>query len=814
MTATATSVEAARHGQTARRGPYQGLEPYSIDDADYFFGRDAWRETIADYLLAYRVSILYGASGVGKSSLVRAGVAYDLRRQARANLERDGRAEIVPVVFSSWTGEPAAALQLAVHESVAALAPDDAKQSPRGSLAEILATWGERLGATVLVVLDQFDEYFVYHRRDSGPSSFAAQLAEAVSRRDVPANFLISIREDTLAKLDRFEHSIPGLWGNLLRLDHLDRDAAREAIEKPIERWNHTTGAAVKLEPGLVGAVLDEAGAGVVAVDAAGRGALEEPEDEDLVEAPYLQLVMTRLWQEESRRGSQILRVSTLAGMGGTDQIVRSHFDEVMRALPRRQRALAARILQYLVTPSGTKIALPPSALAKWSGRSEQRVLPVLESLASGDHRILRTVPSPGQDSGATAYEIFHDRLAPGILDWRARFVRHRRRNVALAATAAVVAGLGVLLGLTLASKTDLQAQLRQQRAEFVAAQRDVVGRARRDSRFVAALPFHRDGVQAAHFSPDGRLAMTSSDDGRVIVADAATGRLERALKVGQPVTRAIFGRDHLIGVETDDHSAGVWDSQGRRFRIPGLSQYPSLAFSKDGRYAVTAQDDGNVTLWNVRTGRSAASFQDLHQSLYTGGLSDDGKRVVAADELRAEVFDTASARRVLTYTARRGPVYAVFVPGGHELLTSDPGGVRLWKGNTQTTVAGAPSPDTPNVADPVALGDITKDGRRIVLSDGVRANVSDLHGNVLTVLRGHTAGVTAVRFSPDGKLVATGSEDSTARVWDARTGQQIAEYTAHGGTVNWVEFSPDGKRLVTASDDGTAIVWKVPGTG
>jgi WD40 repeat protein len=439
--------------------------------------------------------------------------------------------------------------------------------------------------------------------------------------------------------------------------------------------------------------------------------------------------------------------------------------------------------------------------------------VPVLESLASGDHRILRTVPSPGQDSGATAYEIFHDRLAPGILDWRARFVRHRFRNFAVAATAAVVAGLGVLLALTLSSKTDLQAQLRKQRAEFVAAQRDVVARARHDPRFVAVLPLHRADVDAAHFSPDGRLTMTASEDGTVIVSDATTGRRMRVLNVGKPVVRAMFGPDHLIGVETDNQSAAVWDSQGLRFRISGLSQYPSLAFSKDGRYVVTALDDGNVTLWNVRTGRSAASYQDLQSPVVTGGLSDDGQQVVAADERRAVVFDATSARRLWIHTMPRGPVYAVFVPGGHELLTSDPGAVRLWTGNIQTRVAGGPSPDTPSVADPIALGDIARNGRRIVLAEGLRANIYDLNGNVVP-LRGDTAGVTAVRFSPDGRLVATGSDDSTARVWDARTGQQLADYTADEGTVNWVEFSPDGRRLVTASDDGTAIVWKVPGTG
>ena len=815
MTATAPSLDVARDGPGGRRWPYQGLEPYSIEDADYFFGRDAWRETIVDYLIAYRLSILYGASGVGKSSVVRAGVAHELRGQARANLQRDGRAEIVPVVFSSWTGEPAAALRLAVRESVAALAPGLAEDAPTGSLAEVLSQWGERLEAMILVVLDQFDEYFVYHRRDSGPSSFAAQLADAVSRPEVPANFLISIREDTLAKLDRFEHSIHGLWTNLLRIDHLNRDAAREAIEKPIERWNDETGAAVKLEPGLVDAVLDEAGGRVVSVDAAGRGALEEPDDDDLVEAPYLQLVMTRLWEEESRRGSEILRLDTLAGMGGTDQIVRSHFDAVMRSLSRRQRALAARVLQYLVTPSGTKIALPPSALAKWSGRSEQRVVPVLERLAAGDHRILRTVPSPGAEGGATAYEIFHDRLASGILDWRARFVRRRRRNVAAAAIAAIVAGLCVLLGLALVSRSDLQAQLRQQRAEFAAAQRDTLARARKDPRFVAPAPLHSEAVESAHFSSDGRRVLTASADGTVIVSDATSGRRERTLRVGSPVTRAVFSPDDsLIGVETEDHWAGVWDSQGRRFRVPASSELPSLAFSPDGRRILTALEDGNATLWNVRTGQSAATFQDLRTPLVTAALSDDGKLVVVSDERRAEVFDVASRRPPVTYTPPRGPVYAVFLPGGHRVLTFGPNVVALWNGRKQTIVARATSPDTPSVTDPAALADITGDGRGLVLADGPRATVSDFGGPVLAVLRGHESPVTAARFSPDARLVATASEDTTARIWDVQTGRQIAVYTAQSGNMNWVEFSPNGKRLLTASDDGTAIVWKVPGIG
>ena len=67
-----------------RRWPYQGLVPYSEDDAEWFFGRDEWREVIADNMRAYRITVLYGESGVGKSSLLRAGVIRTLREEARA----------------------------------------------------------------------------------------------------------------------------------------------------------------------------------------------------------------------------------------------------------------------------------------------------------------------------------------------------------------------------------------------------------------------------------------------------------------------------------------------------------------------------------------------------------------------------------------------------------------------------------------------------------------------------------------------------------------------------------------------------------
>ena len=82
------------------------------------------------------------------------------------------------------------------------------------------------------------------------------------------------------------------------------------------------------------------------------------------------------------------------------------------------------------------------------------------------------------------------------------------------------------------------------------------------------------------------------------------------------------------------------------------------------------------------------------------------------------------------------------------------------------------------------------------------------LSSQVRLTLKGHTAGVSSVAWSPDGKRLATGSYDKTAKVWDAATGQELLTLKGHTGYVFSVAWSPDGKRLATGSWDGTAKVW------
>ena len=74
--------------------------------------------------------------------------------------------------------------------------------------------------------------------------------------------------------------------------------------------------------------------------------------------------------------------------------------------------------------------------------------------------------------------------------------------------------------------------------------------------------------------------------------------------------------------------------------------------------------------------------------------------------------------------------------------------------------------------------------------------------------LKGHAAPVECAAFSPDGRRIVTASNDKTARIWDAETGQQIMVLSGHSDVVEKVAFSPDGRRIVTSSDDKTARIW------
>jgi WD40 repeat protein len=719
--------------------PFKGLNAFDDSELDalLFFGREREREIVVANLIASRLTVLYGPSGVGKSSLLRAAVARSLRQLPE---------EPLVVVFSRWSEDPAAALAGALAEARGVTA--------NGSALEALEQ--AQSGRDVYVVFDQAEEYFLYHAEDRGPESFA-ELLPAVLSTPYRVNVLVSLREDALAKLDRFTGRIPGLFANTLRLDRLDRQAARQAIVRPVERFAELTSEAVAVEPALVERVLDEVGAGQIESALGGRGAVEGAEDGARIEAPYLQLVMQRLWDEERATGSDTLRVETLEQLGGARHIVEEHLEGAMAELTPEQKDVAARLFNHLVTPSGTKIAHEVSDLADFGQVPEEELRPVLAVLA--DRRILRSL----EEGGEVRYEIFHDVLAQPMLAWRARHrtereierklaeSHHRRRRLQLL-FALVLVALGLMTAVTVFALSQ-RSEAREQAKEAKAHELEALARGELDDDPELGLVLAREAAL---------LAPTPSSEETLRDALRAS-RLRSVARLGSSALGATVRRGDVIGVTAGGSVVTAKARTGRQIRkTEGRWSVLAVSFAEDGS-ALLTDSAGRLRL--VRPGGAVFDVPGV-SGVRGAALSAGGELAVVFDE-----------------------------PGGARLIEIDSGRVRQVY-QRPGTLSAAISRNRSLVA----TGHTGKTVRVWGASSGER----------LLKLFGHVGKIAAVAFSPRGDLVASASTDGTARVWRVSNGQPVAVLTGHGNSLTDVEFSPDGTQVVTASRDRTARVWRV----
>jgi tetratricopeptide (TPR) repeat protein len=452
--------------------PYRDLLPFEESDTSYFFGRSDEIRLIADNLRASRLTILYGPSGSGKTSLLRAGVAARLRDQARPEQGQSGSAEFLTVYFKLWQRDPVRELANEIEDSLqVTCGPADAPFEPADSLAQMVPGWRQRyrFDGDFLIILDQFEDFFKYARRDQANGGFAAELPRLLRGDRLFVNVLIAIRDDSLALLDHFKAHIPNLLNNRLLLPHLSRQAAISAMTEPLrvfrEQYGEGSGT-VSLDPVLAGEVADEI-----------TGAQQKlsPSDEHLVQAPYLQLVMTRWWRAEKAKSSLVLNGDTLrTELGGVRHIAETHFADSVGRLPPEQRETAAEAFESMVTPGGRKIAQTVSELAG-KGLKPELVGAMLATLQQD--RIVVAVPPPkGFPDEDRCYEFSHDVIAQAALEWykgerKDRLTRARERRKRIFIGTAIFFLLIVVAGFVWRAQSDIrQLKLSQEASEAVRA--------------------------------------------------------------------------------------------------------------------------------------------------------------------------------------------------------------------------------------------------------------------------------------------------------------------------------------------------------
>lgn len=428
-----------------RETPYKGLVPYAESDYRLFFGRDSERDIITANIMGSRLTLVYGPSGVGKSSVLRAGVVHGIREMAREELAEEGTPNFVVAFFNQWRDDPLTGLRNEIRSSVQNAIGKAVSIPSNLSFAEELKELAESVSGKLLIILDQFEEYFLYPQKD-GEGSFAYEFPLAISRPDVRANFIVSLREDWYTKLDRFKTSIPHLFDNNLRVDWLNREGARQAIEEPVRIYNEELkngSPEVKIKPGFSAEVLNqlEALAERNVVGDTVTGDAKVSKGKGSIQTPYLQLVMSQLWSEAIKQEVPELNPSMLkapVGAGGrtrSEEIIQSHLDSMMKTLSKEEQDVAARAFYHLVTPGGTKIAQQIGDLVDYTGLPESTLSPVLKTLSAKEMSILtQLMPPPNKPSNQVRYELFHDVLASAILNWRTRFNAEQREAKARAA--------------------------------------------------------------------------------------------------------------------------------------------------------------------------------------------------------------------------------------------------------------------------------------------------------------------------------------------------------------------------------------------
>jgi WD40 repeat protein len=866
--------------------------PFDEKDAAYFFGRERESDLIIANLTASRLTLLYAPSGVGKSSVLRASVLARLH-----NLDDDPDDDLgVPgaavAYMSAWRDDPLESIAAAVVDAVSRLpgagTREETRSAPTLSAPKLSVSWLREVlrqptVSTVYLILDQFEEYFFYHPMDRGEEGLTAELGRILSTRDLPVHVLLSIREDALAGIDRFKGRVPHLFSNYLRLAHLSREEAHAAIEGPLDRYNSVAppDRRMFIERGLIASLLDQVRTGHVHVapeaTAPNGFATDAPTSDDRgdIETPYLQLVLTRLWEQERATGSSSLRQSTLDALGGAQTIVQTHLDNLMAGLSPAQIEVAAAVFHHLITTSGTKIALSAEDLAELARCPVSAVHDLLETLSSAPQRILRPVPPAVGVGAPPRYEIFHDVMGAAILDWRRRYVaqqqqaessrrlvaereeaqaaaqtaRRQLRLTQLTVTLAVMLLVVVVLGVfTYQSNRNAKEQIYLAQAATALGDNPVQSlRSAVNAYQVDANEQARSAVLTAASSPRSRvvagpnpvmIGMVSTPDSRHVVAYDAHGSIrviddngvvEHAVKasglrgsitrgqwataVNPDASRVALGTDQGAVVVVDTATGRHIDIKSEGGSTPTIRWIGSVA---NGLVLVISKS-GVAATYSPGTGAQVARFPGVVFDALP--LADDQHIVTSGPDQKLRVWDARTGTKAAesstlspnAYALRRYAQSVVSLSVVSLSLGAKPS-IVVWNWQAGPDPVRYPVDDLNDVRQIL----VNEHAQTVVIAQDKKVRTYSLvNGSLLSSLPQQANFVTSVAISPDDRWITTAGVDGRVLVWfqghRQSPGAPTYNLLGHRGEVAQVSYLREGKVVMSQGIDGTVRRWELP---
>lgn len=858
--------------------PYKGLLFFDEADADLFFGREALTAHLADRVAGIsvdrstRLLAVVGASGSGKSSLVRAGLAVALKRSGWAVR-----------VFTPGTS-PLKALETQLE----------------------LPTESDYL----LILVDQFEEVFTLCHDESERVLFIEKLLTLAQGPSQKVNVVIALRADFYSHCAQYSLLRNAVAAQQEYIGQMTTDELRRAIEEPAKRggWD--------FEPGLVNVLLQDIGI---------HGS-SEPEPGAL---PLLSHALLATWE---RRRGRTFTLEDYHAIGGVRGAIAETAEGVFTdQLNQQQQELARDVfLRLTELGEGTEDTRRRAALNELVHQSSEaaQLRGVLNTLAEA--RLITL----NEDSAEVAHEALirewqrlhewltsdrdglrlHRHLTDSAHEWelRNRDASELYRGARLA-QAREWAGANderlneserAFLNASIKSEQHDALEREAQRQRELEASRNLAEtksqsemRLRGRNRIISAVGIVAlllavlASVFGFNSSQNAQQALNAQATSQVDAQSRATAEAnavaERNLAQQQSLiasAREIVGSANfnldidpelslllalqavklnedsgqptLVEVKNALHQA-VQASRVEFTLKDHTAEVMGLAYSPDGKLLATVAADKTIRIWDTANGKSIMTIPtgDDYPNLYRAiRFSPDGKQIAgAAFNNQAKIWDVASGKELLVLQGHDKPVFAaVFSHDGKWLATSSlDQTTRIWDTNTGNTVLTlttqitqdhrggnvAFSPDDKYLAAPdgptdaviwdIASGQalhrlsvfdgalgfaFSPDGK--TLATGSYNNTWNLWevatGKKLLTGTGHGSLVTSIAFDIQGAYIATASVDGTAKIWDAATGEELLNLAGHKSGLISIAFSPDGSHVATASQDGTAKIWNV----
>jgi WD40 repeat protein/DNA-binding SARP family transcriptional activator len=757
--------------------PYKGLARFEEADAANFFGRERLVAELVARLAESPLLAVVGPSGSGKSSLLRAGLLPAL---AAGVLPAGPRWR---ATFLCPGPHPARELSRRVHEA----------DRPAG------APW--------IVFVDQFEETFTAGADCGEQEEFIGRLLELVHRPDTAV--VLAIRADHLGRCATHPELADQLTGNDVLVGPMRDSELRRTVELPAQR------AGLEIEPGLVE---------VIVADVAGRaGAL-----------PLLSTALAETWE---RRTDRTLTLAGYRAAGGVNAALARMAEDAYASMPAAPRAATRRLLLRLCDAGdegdlSLRRRLPVGEAAD---DDDEDARAALETLA--DRRLLTI----DRDSVEVAHEALL-REWPRLRTWLDEDVQGRRlhRRLHDATRSWEAAGRdpselyrGARLGAASDWATSHDDELSQAEGAFLAtsraqsehelanAQCQAADRARANRRlriqlgaiaiaFVVALVGGFVAVdQRQRASEEARVAEARE------LAAAASANLEadpeRSVLLALEAVERTRSVDGSVLLEAEEALHSAVTASRVVLSVPGVGGY--VDWSPDGSTFVTEGPEytGLVDIRDASSGESVRSFHGHDEDMNDAAFSYDGSMMATTgDDGAARVWDPTTGEELWSLEGPPGgEVWGPsFSPDGSLFAASwsNEGVTRLMDLTSGRTVREITAIDPTRTS-------FSPDGEHLAIASFSRpvvVVVDPTSGAEVFTLAGHGGPIRGVAWSPDGRWIATSSEDGSARIWDADTGTLRFTLSGHRAFVEDVAWSPDSDRLVTGSDDGTAKVWRI----